>query len=494
MKKVTCSAALISLLLSLLVCSSCGSDTAQNGGTSADQTSESISTAESEQVIDATNVLDLYEKKNMDGKEFNIITSLGLNAVLQLQTAPEDTQNGDIVNDALYDRDRILEDYFNASIVYNRQAIDKDIATVFQKEALAGETSFDFAIGSVQNTAVPLFNAGVTLNLNNLPYIDLDNDWYTHSIMDNFIYNGNYHMIVGEFSPRNVFAGNVLIFNLKEHENRGLPNFYDLVREGKWTLDAFEGIIKGMGQDLDGDGTIAYGDFFGLNVDSTSIHSLLFSTGNNLVTATDSGINDLITTDKSVRVFDRIATLFLSDDVDHDSWKKINTYAPNESFMEGKALFNLMVIVDLTDFRDSETDYGIVPLPKYDEVQDRYISLANTNVVTAICLPKTTSEEECEYIGLMIEAMTALGHYKSIPEAYEATLLTKLTRDDDSVEMLSIVNESLALDLGYVYNLGGIHLILRDILIDEKPLISVHEQISSIIETEAQILIEAFMQ
>jgi len=154
--------------------------------------------------------------------------------------------------------------------------------------------------------------------------------------------------------------------------------------------------------------------------------------------------------EKSVSMIERLCTLFASSDIDHSSWKNIGTYAPNESFMAGNSLFNCMVIVDLTEFRDSDTDYGIVPLPKYDERQDNFISLGNINVVAALCLPKSSSSDMYDNYGRIIESMAALGHYKSLPEAYEATLMTKMTRDDDSVEMLRIVNEGLALDFGYV--------------------------------------------
>lgn len=52
-----------------------------------------------------------------------------------------------------------------------------------------------------------------------------------------------------------------MIFNLQEHENRNLLDFYDMVRNGKWILDEFEKITKGIAQDLNGDGKIGFGDF-----------------------------------------------------------------------------------------------------------------------------------------------------------------------------------------------------------------------------------------
>jgi len=310
--------------------------------------------------------------------------------------------------------------------------------------------------------------------------------------MDNFIYNGNYHMIVGEFTPRNVFAGNSLIFNIKEHENRGLPNLYDMVRNGSWTLERFEEIIKDTAQDLDGDGIITHGDFYGMNNDSTTLHSFYFATGNNIVTAEIDTLVDKMTGDKAVSMIQRLSDLFNAGDVNTDSWNTGDVYGPNILFMDGKALFNCMVLVDLTEFRDSDIDYGIVPLPKYDEAQDSHISLGNINVVSAIILPKSTAVDATDDLGRIIESMTVLGHYKSLPEAYEATLLTKMTRDEDSIEMIQIINESLALDFGYVYNIGGLNTMLRTLAINKLPFISQHEKSVGIIESDIYKLLKAF--
>ena len=90
--------------------------------------------------------------------------------------------------------------------------------------------------------------------------------------------------------------------------------------------------------------------------------------------------------------------------------------------------------------------------------------------------------------------MAALGHYKSLPEAYEATLMTKMTRDDDSVEMLRIVNEGLALDFGYVYDIGGISTMFRSLAIDGLPFVSEYEKVRSNITADINKLIETFKQ
>ena len=152
-----------------------------------------------------------------------------------------------------------------------------------------------------------------------------------------------------------------------------------------------------------------------------------------------------------------------------------------------------MVVLDLSMFRDYETDYGIVPLPKYDEMQQSYCSFANVSAMTAVVIPKSLSVEKLQNTGTFIEAMTALSHYKSIPEAYDATLLSRETRDEDSVEMLRIISEGLMLDLGAVYNIGGLYNMLEECTVDGKPVISTYQGLENGVQTDCSALVEAFL-
>lgn len=206
MKNTESSAVILILSILQIVFTSCGGSTADTLNNSSDTIHEvKTTTAETKPDIDSSNILNRYERVDMNGEAFMIFTSQHLNSTITLNNAPEDTQNGEIVNDALYDRDRQLEERYNISISYLFADTDPDIADIFKKEVVAGETSFDIMMGSVLNNAVVCFNAGMTLNLTNLPHIDIERTWWAQNIMKNFLYNGKIHMLVGEFTPRNVF-------------------------------------------------------------------------------------------------------------------------------------------------------------------------------------------------------------------------------------------------------------------------------------------------
>jgi hypothetical protein len=93
-------------------------------------------------------------------------------------------------------------------------------------------------------------------------------------------------------------------------------------------------------------------------------------------------------------------------------------------------------------------------MPKLDEAQENYRTFANFWCLVGVVIPKTGSD--LDRTGMIAEAMTALSCYTSTEAAYDITLLVKQTRDEESVEMLRLATDNLVLELGVLYNWGGI--------------------------------------
>jgi hypothetical protein len=120
---------------------------------------------------------------------------------------------------------------------------------------------------------------------------------------------------------------------------------------------------------------------------------------------------------------------------------------PPVSFDSGRALFYLVPLSLAKTFRETEVDFGIIPLPKLDEVQKDYITL---NWAGFMSVPLTVSDPA--FVGSVVEL---LGYYNSeivIPAFYDILLGQKISRDDDSVKMLDIIFNNTVYDLGV--NLG----------------------------------------
>ena len=96
-----------------------------------------------------------------------------------------------------------------------------------------------------------------------------------------------------------------------------------------------------------------------------------------------------------------------------------------------------------TAMRDSNTDFGIIPLPKYDEKQEGYYT-SSRDGRTMFVIPNDV--KDVDYVGLITEALAVASHKYVIPAYYDVTLKTKAARDDESAAMLDIIRDGLKLE------------------------------------------------
>jgi len=107
-------------------------------------------------------------------------------------------------------------------------------------------------------------------------------------------------------------------------------------------------------------------------------------------------------------------------------------------------------------YRGMESDFGILPLPKYDENQDNYYSVVNPYTGALLGVPK--SADDFERVSVILEALAAEGKYTLQPAYYDVVLQRKYTRDEESGEMLDLIFGSRVYDVGAVYAFGGVFL------------------------------------
>jgi hypothetical protein len=120
---------------------------------------------------------------------------------------------------------------------------------------------------------------------------------------------------------------------------------------------------------------------------------------------------------------------------------------------ENRALFSWIRMRIVERLRGMETDFGILPLPKLDKAQPKYITHNNPHTGAGIAIPVTASD--LERTGMILEDLCAESRYTLQPAYYEINLRSKYARDDESQDMLDIILSNTAHDIGYIYNFGG---------------------------------------
>jgi hypothetical protein len=118
------------------------------------------------------------------------------------------------------------------------------------------------------------------------------------------------------------------------------------------------------------------------------------------------------------------------------------------SWDENRVLIQAIWLNDLEKFREYESAYGLLPYPMYDESQEKYYTYDDCRHGT-FGIPLTSPTENIEKTGLLLEALSADSYHNLIPKYLDSVVTFKLSRDEDSLEMLDYIMDGRVYDIGY---------------------------------------------
>ena len=363
---------------------------------------------------------------------------------------------GEPINDAVYERNSILKEKYN--IDFNMFTFQEERSEL-RKAVNAGDNIYDAVIIFNNNIGAVVADS-VLINIAHLPHIDVSKPWWDPGVNALSIDNKNY-LLGGDMLILDNEATNAMLFNKVLMADLGLDLPYSLVREGKWTMDKLHEYITGASMDLNGDGQMThFEDRFGLIVFNDTLQAFLVAGGGAFAFKDE---NDLpymsFTGSRSLSILDKVM------DIQYNKQYVMNVmdlpFSPERwdsayygTFSENRALFTWARMRVTEMHRGMEADFGIIPMPKYDEVQETYYSLVNPYTGVLVGVPKTA--DDLERTSVILEAMAAESRYTLQPAYYDITLQRKYTRDDDSSDMLDLIFSTRVYDIGGMYDFGGI--------------------------------------
>ena len=440
MKKTLSAALALLLLLSAAACSENGSD---DPGT-ADNTPASISPVpgETETETEDPGLDDGLPEVNYDGYGFHIAFFGGEDVNIEEET-------GEALNDAIFRRNQAMDERFGIQLE-GVEYDDYNKATEAVKAAVtAGTNDFDAAFLHMVSASTAA-SGGYFYSLDQLEAVDPEKPWWDTDCVDAFTVAGHMKLLCGMPLPNAMLRSSCLAFNKNRFVDYGLETPYATVDAGEWTLDAMYNLTKDATVDLNGDGTITEADdFYGLTswyLDSP--YSFYYGAGGKIVTKDADGKPVLnLDLDLNTRIYEQIYRVVRENNSNYHT--DIGTYSmAYDTFLEGRALF---CEASLTHFkgekwREMEDDYGVVPMPKLDNTQEKHMSFVN-GAVAMLAVPMTI--EDPVRTGILVEGL-AVESYRNIRDAlFEVTAKSKSARDADSTRMMDLVMETRVFDLGY---------------------------------------------
>ena len=373
---------------------------------------------------------------------------------LEIMAAEE---TGEPINDAVYRRNMKITEKYNFKI---DMVANADEPGAMKKSVSSGDSIYDAAI--MFNNNVPGIVTGDLLtNISSLPYIDLTKPWWDPAVNSMSIDNKNY-LLAGDLLILDNEATNSVLFNKALLANLGLDLPYDLVKAGKWTMDKFNEYIRGASSDLNGDGQMkAFDDRWGFISFNDTMLAFLVGGGGSLALKDENDIPYInFTSPHNLSVIEKLMDIMYNKDdvlnVQADLAFSDWGAAFYNSFEENRSVFQWARLRVVERFRGMESEFGILPMPKFDENQENYHSVVNPYTGVLLGVPK--SADNLERVSIILEALAAESKYTLQPAYYDIALQRKYARDEESGEMLDIIFSTRVYDIGAVYSFGGVYM------------------------------------
>lgn len=380
--------------------------------------------------------------RNLDGLKWNVY---GYQPTTEKVFYVEEPDN-DVITEAIYNSLMNIEDRYSVDITMTYSGVDPSTqATMIKQMYDTGDKTYSMVeLHDAIGTGVAI--EGYFYNLYEVPHLSLTTPWW-HNIEDMAINNRVFN-ISSDISLVDISYAWCLFFNKDVMDDRKVEYPYQTVLDGSWTLDKLIAMTKDVYEDLNKNGESDKGDLYGFEC-MLSLYGWLDSFGVQTTTKDSTGKLTLMSDlDKVNTIVDTMCG-WLKDSVGAKDSGTENV-SDTEGFMNGEYMIFMQALSNISGkFRYAEDlNYGILPMPKWDE-KDEYITSCLTYPFWIL---GNLPDDQLEIAGMLIEALSYEGYTTVAPAYYEVALKTKYNPDgDDSAKMITIVHDSLRPSFAWCY-------------------------------------------
>lgn len=469
MKKLLALALALLMLLSLAAC----------GTTIEEPVSTSASTESVSEVVteDRNYICDLPDM-NYGGEEVNI---------MYVKVAGRDDEliseklGTGIIPDAVYERNLAVETQVGVKLYFFDQSADGIAQSMIQKTVNGGDRTLDiFSIGTY--CAISPAISGCYLNLNNVENVDTTKHYWSQDYNEMMTFTSeNKQFLATSPAALSLFRLTYLtIFNRQLLEERKIPDLYQTVANGDWTLDYQYSLVSDVWVDDDGDGKESKGDFYGFITGTCiSVDAYCVSSAIHLVTRDETGymayngdkLEDLIEMSEKVSaLYNAQGTYTFKGQAEDD----IGVHYIIEKFAENKGMMATTQFLSIETHIESLADmtYGIVPMPKLRKEQKDYQTYVQDQVSAFGISAAIIDEKRQEMLGAVMESLAYKSNEIVRPAYYDSALSLRFMQDPQSRDILNTMFETIAFDYTYATGIGDVRGTMRTLLPGKNPAVS----------------------
>jgi hypothetical protein len=285
--------------------------------------------------------------------------------------------------------------------------------------------------------------------------VDLTMPWFDQNSIESFTISGKLFGAVSDVTYIDKLSTVVTFYNKSLADKIGIKELYKTALDGKWTLETMLSYSTAVTSDLNSDGKMDQNDAYCISCQNDGSYYFLHSAG--ILVAENDGTNITYTlgSEEAVTALEKIFSIMNDKSIYFNRQVySMATADVSAMFAKEQALFMIRPLQSLYDLRNIDSDFGIIPVPKYYNDQEKYYVPVNTYGATIICIPKSAGD--LEKTSLVFEALAAESHYQVMPSFYNVVLDLKLVEDTEASQILDLVFANRVYDLGMIWNFGSI--------------------------------------
>ena len=344
--------------------------------------------------------------------------------------------NGDVVLDAVYNRNITVEDRLNVKFNFIAGSADwggfpGEVSQFLQ----AGTDDYDL----IMEESSQLFSQSIQgyyydwLTLDN---VNLEQPWWYRDMMaESQFDNTKRYFLNGDICLTVFFGASAMYYNKPLFiDYFGDTNqLYDAVLDGTWTYDKFADYCRGVYTDVNGNGSADDADIMGFRFEQWGIPNYMsMSTGLTYVLRDEEGFPILdIYNENGIRWGETLYKLLYTDNISMLGSKA-------DTFRAGTSLFYPGMFDTAMTLRDVSFEYGILPYPKLEEGLD-YLCGAATANGCGVGIPVAANPERISASTASVEALCAESYRRVVPAWYETALKIKYADANIDSQMVDII-------------------------------------------------------
>ena len=369
--------------------------------------------------------------------------------------------NNDPINDALYYRNLAVSELLGVEFVQVEATGLSEIQEKVDVMVNSGDSTYDIVAGSaayapsliLRGEVYDLYDNGIDT------YLDTTKPWWPQYWIEEAEIDGKLYCLTGGPALSLSRLMVVWFYNKSLGESHNIESLYDVVNEGRWTIDYVSELTSTIYRDLNGNDLRDEEDEYGISIDNYDNVDTFWSGFNmKYIEKNSSGVIELNTADneKLFKAYEKIYSLIYENEgslfyrnpeylEDEDNYKR-----SSQMFANGTVLLAPLHLqyAEYAIFRNMKDEYGILPTPKYDEAQDSYYTYVHDQY-SMFMIPITVRDPEMS--GAVLEAMAYESYKTLMPAYFETALKGRYANDIESRQMIDMITNNVVVDTAIIY-------------------------------------------